>query len=88
MCDNRNDNNENNVLNVLTNKEYKESDETHFRDFIEKVIEWMFNLNNNSINYSFPRLYDSKCEPLVLQPSLFPLVSPTLYFALENESSI
>lgn len=31
----------------------------------------------------YPRLYDSDC-PFVLQPSLFPLVYPTVYFAAED----
>jgi hypothetical protein len=74
MCDISNDN-ESNELN-----------KRKFENFIKNVIQ--LPIDNQSINYSFPRLFDESNNPSILQSSLFPFVSPTIYFGLENESSI
>jgi hypothetical protein len=74
MCDNSNDN-ENNELN-----------KTKFEKLIKNVIQ--LSIDNQSVSYSFPRLFDDSNNPSILQSSLFPFVSPTIYFGLENESSI
>lgn len=57
-------------------------------EFVKSVISYSFNLDTNHIHYSYPRLVDSDGQPLVVQPSLFPMVWPTIYFALEEESGI
>ncbi|CAG2164026.1 unnamed protein product [Oppiella nova] len=58
----------------------------NYVNLMNQVINYSLNLHNKDTNSSFPRLVDSSGDPLVLQPSLFPMVWPTVYFALEDES--
>ncbi len=74
MCDNSNDNFSN------------ELNKTKLEKFVKNVIQ--LPVDNQPVNYSFPRLFDQSNNPSILQSSLFPFVSPTIYFGLENESSI
>ncbi|OTF82330.1 tubulin polyglutamylase TTLL1-like protein [Euroglyphus maynei] len=44
-----------------------------------------FSLHELSLSNHFPRLDDSKKRPYMLQPSMFPLMYPTVYFVAEDD---
>ena len=72
---------------IESNDDCNELFDENYENLIKNVINFSLNFDKE-VNNCFPRLMDSKGDPLVLQPSLFPMVWPTIYFALEDESSI
>lgn len=63
-------------------------DEHHFGEPISEYESRLANGLPSSKVSTFPPILDESGRPYVLQPSLFPsIVSPTIYFAIDNDSS-
>lgn len=73
----------------LTNSNEMHSMDSEDDDDMEKFVQTIhgFMQASSITDISFPRVFDDK-KALVLQPSLFPYVPPTIYFALKHEPSM